>query len=121
MKPIYRGKTTNHVANYWVRGCYVYDEFSDCIRDYAMEYHFVNPETVGRYVGKKDKNKKPIFVGDILKDVNENLFLVVEESTRVVLKTQERRVCTWLYVEKNEIIGNIYDNPELWNGGNRNG
>jgi len=74
----------------------------------------VDIETIGRYIGLEDRKCRKIFTGDILKDEDGKLYLVVEETTRVVLKRQNKRVTTWQYTHKKEIVGNIHDNPDLW-------
>lgn len=96
----------------------------------------VIPETVGEYTGLRDKNGKRIFEGDIVK--NEWCFLKGNSIVRFgEYKSHDRRndyQCGHLgfclehisdfnkrtvrkdimfYANKCEIIGNIYDNPEL--------
>ena len=100
----------------------------------------VMPETVGQFTGFADKNKKRIFEGDILEfdDVGEegyeykegfdykNRATVVFSKGRFELgnfmstnsAVADDMVCfcheDFVSVfEENEVIGNIYDNPEL--------
>lgn len=88
----------------------------------------VVPETVGRFTGLTDKNGKKIFESDIIRQINsyDNL-----EMTGVVRFSKSAQfVISHTYTEKEncykrekkkafaiktncEIIGNIYDNPEL--------
>lgn len=80
------------------------------------KYGAVIPETVGQYTGLTDKNGKKIFEGDICKYGDS--FGVVEfyEDDAMFIFTYNENIqtnlsCMW---SKNlEVIGNIYDNPEL--------
>lgn len=92
-----------------------YDECSD-------DSDEVITETIGQYVGLKDKNGTKIFEGDILKQApymcDENPCVVcydteVGSGIGFYLYTYcDRQVLSdeW---EDFEVIGNIYDNPEL--------
>ena len=94
----------------------------------------VDPETVGQYTGLKDKNGKKIFDGDILQIAKSS----DECNVKVAVKWD---LCEWVWetlCENKryisfpdawchygcEVIGNIYDNPELLlneeNGGREN-
>ena len=84
------------------------------INGYEFFDLLADAETLGRYSGITDKHGTKVFVGDILKDADGKLYLVVEEETRIVVKKQDKRVATWKYTHKKEIVGNIHDNPDLW-------
>ena len=96
----------------------------------------VIPETIGQYTGLKDKNDTKIFEGDIvLVPYIDPIFKCTGNDTSpcelATVKYCDGVFCVE-YIESGdkftlsamdgymEIIGNIYDNPELL-GGNNNG
>lgn len=105
--------------------------------------HYVKKETVGQYTGFKDKNDKKIFEGDIViahyffqnyDPITLGVFEDEDEITgeiifdldgfRVVDRIDECRQLPLSMiqepVEELEVIGNIYDNPELIKKGENN-
>ena len=85
----------------------------------------VDPETVGQYTGLTDKNGRKIFEGDIVSLVKHDglIYKVVYVPCRYELVNSKGVNCFVLDIYKSEnieVIGNIYDNPELL-GGENNG
>ena len=100
-----------------------------------MFSHLVKPETIGQYIGQTDKNGTKIFEGDILcmtinnewtnnKELkiyyyvkfNDGMFATFHKyyEDGEFIEIEEDRVCKALIdVDKFEVVGNIYDNPEL--------
>ena len=88
----------------------------------------VIPETVGQYIGLYDKNSKKIFEGDIIKGKVHEMNgyrvrrgVVEYHGVGFIMNLDPN---SW-YDQKNisfdcEIIGNIYDNPELLKDGVKN-
>lgn len=84
---------------------------TDCVR------RTVIPETVGQYTELPDKNGTPIFEGDVVRDVE--TFYVGKvyfdaDTARFVIEFASFIVDFSDYNNGDvEVIGNIYDNPEL--------
>ena len=90
----------------------------------------VDPATVGQWTGLTDKNGEKIFEGDIVRardDVFGSPFCngivgkVVYEEAAFFIETQNVIDSQYLYNEcaVYEVIGNIYDNPELMKEGEK--
>ena len=79
-------------------------------------------ETVGQFTGLVDKNNVRIFEGDIIKTDDGRIGVVYysSEKTAFVAKNIKtyKEIQHWTsQVKSSEVIGNIYDNPELMKGG----
>lgn len=127
---LFRGKRIDNRK--WVYGDLLsYTTGGFDIVDYAdqirMDNHRVIPETVGQFTGLTDKNGKKIFEGDIVSenDFHGGVYLFREQPKKNIVVKYEvgailgKRAGFSLdaNVEKGvycgEVIGNIYDNPEL--------
>lgn len=76
--------------------------------------HKVEPETVGQYIGLKDKNGNKVFEGDIVIIPGIGYVRTVEyHENRFCLVGRFRVFTGVFYLEDWAIIGNIHDNPEL--------
>ena len=139
---LFRGKC-NEVGKYngqWIEGFYGEDDGKPIIArstDHGLIGYFCEPDSIGQYTGLTDKNGRKIFEGDILK---------VKQHGEMGLRTcaiyfgeyidadsvfgDYRCIGFYLKVVDEccsigglldsdfefEIIGNIYDNPELVGG-----
>ena len=129
---LFRGKRTNNGE--WVYGdliqnvdCLKIREQEKSIKKIAKSYE-VDRDTVGQFTGLCDKNGKKIFEGDIHKYLD--YVFVIEFGEFIEMRTDYSLVgwhmrraktiaCVSFDGTENEyanIIGNIYDNPELLEG-----
>ena len=136
---LFRGKRLHD--NKWIYGNFVSDCEGNphiieprffCEDGHHLQYEdntdtpvFIIPETVGQYTGLTDKNGVRIFEGDIVSLVKHDslIYKVVYVPCRYELVNSKGVNCFVLDIYKSEnieVIGNIYDNPELL-GGENNG
>ena len=129
---LFRGKEKNQ----WVSGYYwKYEQNGKeyhVIRDSADKLlkfnHICSPETLGQFTGLIDKSGVKIFEGDIIKSTRSGTIGKVgyypEEGAFMVLFNISSGYCVEYLGDINmstiEIIGNIYDNPELIEDGDAN-
>lgn len=129
---IFRGKKLDDGK--WVYGyCYELEKdrmmISSCIR---REAYAVNPETIGQFTRLTDKNGKKIFEGDIVhavyqvgyvgcKNIDYGIGVVKYCASYYggasyqieIIGDSGSRVFTASLENGVEVIGNVYDNPEL--------
>ena len=116
---LFRGKRVG--KNEWVEGDLIH--LPNGIAILANGYAYVIPETVGQYTGLMDKNGKRIFEGDVVycksRLDNANMVVIFEcGQFRMVFSENYRSYQTNsgfhdINCFDKEVIGNIYDNPEL--------
>lgn len=133
---LFRGKRTDNGE--WAEGSYCADAIEQLygigsgvdgfIRrfnpDERRTYMFeVERETVGQYTGLTDKNGRKIFEGDIVE--RGGRIWLVEYSNKYgqfMMTTYTEKGISWsrsfdlIPPDWCEVIGNIYDNPELLEG-----
>jgi uncharacterized phage protein (TIGR01671 family) len=124
-RPIkFRGKRIDDGT--WVYGSYQADVM--CLNKHTIIYSDnegfycedeVIPETVGQFTGLHDRNGKEVYEGDIIRnhegDVAEVKY-VIEHATymaRLVNPHQYHYITTDGKLKICEVIGNIYEHPEL--------
>lgn len=99
------------------RKCFIiFPGFADWNMPRPMYQVEVLHDTVGQYTGLKDKNGKEIYEGDIYHMGDKNIkYVVTWHDTGLIGKQLGSSSYAGLthWRNKIEIIGNIYDNPEL--------
>ena len=127
----------------WIKGFYVHlfdDKGNDSHRiysgyaetdceDYYPDFWEVDPETVGQFTGRVDKNGNRVFEGDIIRitafapnifvgvilwDDHDQCYLIVKDPIEQIHIDDFGNYGKPSYYE---VIGNIHDNPELLEGG----
>ncbi|URM37165.1 YopX family protein [Flavobacterium anhuiense] len=111
----FRGRLFN---NKWVYGgisvfegeTTIFD--ANCVVNTAYD---VDPETVGQFMGLKDKNDVEIYEDDILL-TDSGIGFVVWNGLSFAIESPGSEAIDYErldFYEKCEIIGNLHDNPEL--------
>lgn len=126
---LFRGKCSNNGE--WVEGFYTKQNISHyfgCpVIENNVDDYMVEEYTVGQFTGLIDRNDKKIFEGDIVKTKYGRLCIVVWFSSTAYIGWDLKPVDTiencihtkapdaYDVFEKDnlEVVGNIYDNPEL--------
>lgn len=102
----------------WAYGYYAFQGESHKIllkRPPGWGYH-IDPETVGQYTGLTDKNGTKIFEGDIVEYQGKRYSInYLLHYARFSAVKPNNVFCVFAY-QCGEVIGNIYDNPELLEG-----
>ena len=118
----FRAKERN--INEWIYGYY---SFEDEIFDGAVcTTYRIMPETLGQFTGLLDKNGKEVYECDMLKTINDSIGVAIWFKTgwRIAFYSlgyngiKSYTAVESFYTDEIrewEVIGNIYDNPELLN------
>lgn len=125
---LFRAKTASTDNPEWVEGYYIFDgthwiEYKSIEYPGFWESNPINPETLCEFTGLYDKKGVKVFEGDIVKCVSRTdeakMVVIFEEGEfRMVIAERFNSYVTGAgyyairFFEK-EVIGNIYDNPEL--------
>lgn len=128
---LFRGKRVDNGE--WVEGFYAcvldthyiitgrFDSLTNGIIN--SEAYKVDPSTVGQFTGLTDRNGVKIFEGDIVRYGDTIHRVVFEQRNGTAYFGLVYAACETLPfghyqdLKQIEVIGNIYDNPELFDGG----
>lgn len=113
----------NNGKDGWIYGnLSVLDDVTVDIQDINDNNWFkeVNPESIGQYTGLKDKNGKEIYEGDIVKGTFYGGPMPIYDYVFEIYWNERTKGFMADYFESTEceVIGNMYDNPELLGGNN---
>lgn len=124
---LFRGKRTD--TKEWIEGiAFPHDNnkvtmLSQHPMDGSLVGKEVDPETVGQFTGLTDKNGTKIFEGDIVRynDTMHKVIFCTINGCAFFGITMPDRGEIWNFdgitcANRMEVIGNIYDNPELLGG-----
>lgn len=132
----FRGKTGTTEGKKWVYG-YLYkiksffsEDYQYFIKNEHLQETSVDEDTIGQYTGLKDRNMKEIYEGDIVKfrfkedreEFPDLIGYIEYQSTFAAFRIMSSQgsfkidITEIKFIEK---IGNIYDNPELLEKGEK--
>lgn len=121
---LFRGKRSNNGE--WVYGSPIFQDGYALIRfwnseEFEYEEYLVIPNTVGQYIGLKDKDGKKIFEDDILEAAMSVGYVVYGEGCFCVQYEGQNKPAIDIVMSNADVfvIGNIYDNPELLKDGDQ--
>lgn len=119
----FRGKVIlGNASNHWIEGDLIRYHMQEDqliynanIRSSCGIVYAINPKTLGQFTGLYDKNGNEVFEGDIVKLPAGNMRVSFSDGAFVLIppKTNVIYEALGLIEDEYEIIGNIYDNPEL--------
>lgn len=125
----FRGQTGTTEGKKWVYGNYYKVKsffngeeahFIEIIRNNHLTDFSIDKDTLGQYTGLKDKNGKEIYEKDIIQyeDIRKGVVEYSEKYAQFTLKetgsiADEHEALREFNIKVFEVIGNIYDNPEL--------
>lgn len=116
----FRGKIIDDPSGHWLFGDLRHTSDSVEIISLATtgDAAKVSPETVGQYVGLKDRKDTEIYEGDIVQS-DKYTYVVVYNAHYAsfgLCREQDAFLHYFgeaLYADECEVIGNVYDNPDL--------
>ena len=129
----YRVYRTTYKNGDWVYGLLTDKEnylgFAEMTNEAGVQCIEVNKDTIGQYTGLTDKNGKKIFEGDIVDCWSEGVNAQGTVQQRrdglwIIYPAWQKHIMWGLCPDEYshttvEVIGNIYDNPELINSHNQ--
>lgn len=117
-KLLFKGKRIDN--GQWIIGENIQHKYKNgrkeiYLADSVNYWSEVIPETVSQWIGINDKNNKAIFENDIIKDSETGEIFKIFYNWDRFSKTNNSHyfLDLSLRIYECEVIGNIYDNPEL--------
>lgn len=113
----FRGKRIDNKK--WVYGFLADEDYINDIDSIDLSSIEVDIDTVGQFTGLLDKNGKEIYEGDIIKGFDITIEVWYSEDRACFIAEMKEPQNDMMDIlggydtERMEIIGNIYDNPNL--------
>lgn len=127
---IFRGKIIElcEYQGQWLEGFYAVENgklFIAIPKENSLNGFYCDPETVGQYTGLKDLHGTRIFEGDVVRLQNlKRLYEVYWNKKEARYKARNggcvSPLCNGYNVFVEEVVGNVFDNPELLKGSAKN-
>lgn len=120
---LFRGKRVDNGE--WVEGSLLYDTEQDeayiaeHFEDKSAYIRAVDPDTVGQFTGVTDKYSNPVFEDHIIRDEDGDIYAVfyyefyASYCAKRIANSSALFALQDIDIYGAEVIGNIYDNPEL--------
>jgi uncharacterized phage protein (TIGR01671 family) len=102
-----------------------YDETLHLVIDYERDAEtyeaFPTDYEIMQFTGLRDKYGKEIYEGDFVKDTENRIYIVkwIDSLSSFKLFSLEGYMINLVFPAGLEVIGNIYENPELLLGGDK--
>lgn len=117
----FRAKAERVDGDKWIYGDFRHNKKDFCIFEQGGNTgELIQPETIGQFTGLLDKNGREIYEGDIIRFVNGQKKVNGEWVDNEFIYTVEYSEGTFhgifglsKVLNSVEVIGNIYDNPDL--------
>lgn len=111
---LFRGKTL--AKGEWIYGDLIRDDDDVCILQEGLIWREIIPESVGEYIGLKDKNGNKVFEGDIVRykdTLHEVIFCKINGCAFFGITMPDRGEI-WNFdgitrADRMEVIGNVHD------------
>jgi len=100
-------------AKEWIKGFAIAEGGQLLIDQIGTSITFRTGFSLMQYTGLKDKNGKEIWEGDVVKDMFGEIFEVQWHKYSAGFTVIKKNLWNRDLREDDEVIGNIYENPEL--------
>lgn len=120
----FRGKRTAQ-GNNWIYGYYAAEKFHNQEIHHAIfdierkEWREVYENTVGQFSGLFDRNGKEVYEGDIIADATNTVYVCAFEHGCFDFRDKDGRGIANPIACVSSVVGNIHDNPDMMEGGER--